>query len=59
MATEAVKQPLDAKIEALIEKIAKESHIAKGNGKKRKSFERIVLQGEGPTTTEIIAEGRR
>jgi hypothetical protein len=59
MATEAAKQPLDAKIEALLEKIAKQKHVAKGNGKKRKPFERIVLQGEGPTTTEIIAEGRR
>jgi hypothetical protein len=59
MATEATKQPLDAKIEALIEKIAKETRTAKGNGKKRRPFERITLQGEGPTTTEIIAEGRR
>lgn len=59
MATETAKQPLDADIEALLEKLAKQKHVSKSNGKKRQPFERIVLTGEGPTTTEIIAEGRR
>jgi hypothetical protein len=41
MATDAAKQPLDDK--TLIEKIAKQKHVSKGNGEKRKPFERIVL----------------
>jgi hypothetical protein len=59
MATETAKQPLDAKLEELIRKAAAEGHIVKGSGKRLEPFERIKLEGEGPTTTEIIAEGRR
>jgi hypothetical protein len=59
METKAIPHPLDAEIETLAKKIAREGKIVKGNGKRLEPFERIVLEGEGPTTTEIIAEGRR
>lgn len=59
MSTETSKQLVNANIEVLLEKLAKQKHVSKSNGKKRKPFERIVLKGEGPTTTEIIIEGRR
>ncbi|MGL4612151.1 MAG: hypothetical protein ACRCYY_21145 [Trueperaceae bacterium] len=59
MATKDIKTSPDAKIERLLKKVAKQKHITKSNGKRRKPFQRISLQGDGPTTTEIIAEGRR
>jgi hypothetical protein len=46
-------------LEALLLKAAKENRVSKASGKKLEPFERIELEGEGPTTTEIIAEGRR
>jgi hypothetical protein len=59
MEAKIAPHPLDANIEALAKKVATEGKIRKGNGKRLEPFERIVLEGEGPTTTEIIVQGRR
>jgi hypothetical protein len=50
---------LGAQIQELIEKAARESRVVKRNGRKLKPFKRIKLKGKGPTTTEMIAKGRR
>jgi hypothetical protein len=58
METKTVPHP-DEVLETLLLKAAKENRVSKASGKKLEPFERIKLEGEGPTTTEIIAEGRR
>jgi hypothetical protein len=55
----AYQQQLDTQIKELIEKVSEENHVVKENGKRLKPFKRIKLKGKGPTTTEIIVEGRR
>jgi hypothetical protein len=58
METKTVSHPKES-LEALLLKAAAENRVTKASGNKLKPFERIELEGEGPTTTEIIAEGRR
>lgn len=59
MTEKAYQQQLGVQIKELIEKAARENQVVKGSGKRLKPFKRIKLKGKGPTTTEIIAEGRR
>ncbi len=59
MTEKQYQERLDAQLKELIEKVARENHVTKGTGKRLKPFKRIKLKGKGPTTTEIIAEGRR
>jgi hypothetical protein len=58
METKTIPHPKEI-LEALLLKAAAENRVTKASGHKLEPFERIELEGDGPTTTEIIAEGRR